>query len=54
MVSILSINAASSIINKDSASERPADSFDAIAFICEPFLNLNDNLFISSVLVFNH
>ena len=48
------MNAASSIINSDNASERPADSFDAIALICEPFVNLIDNLFISSVEVFNH
>jgi len=36
---MLRINAASSTINNDNASERaPVDALD-IAFICEPFLN---------------
>ena len=47
------MNAASSSINKDRASERPADSFEAIAFICEPFANRNESLFVSSTFVFN-
>ena len=47
-------NVLTSTINNDNASERPADSLDAIALICEPFANLMDNLLISSVFVFNH
>ena len=43
MVSILSMKAASSMIKSDRASERPALSLEAIALICEPFLNIRTN-----------
>ena len=53
IVSILSINAASSIINKDKASERPDSSELATALIWEPFLYRNDNLLSSTQGCFN-
>ena len=42
------------MIKSDRASERPADSLDAIALICEPFLNISESLLFSTIAVFNH
>ena len=44
MISASSMNAASSRINKDSASERPASLLLATALICDPLANCNDSL----------
>ena len=52
--SILSINAASSNTNKDSASERPASPAADVALICEPLEYLKDNLLSSIAVCFNH
>ena len=52
--SILSINAASSNTNSDSASERPASPAAEVALICEPFEYLKDSLLSSTVVCFNH
>ena len=48
------MNAASSKIKSDNASERPADSFEAISLIWLPFLNISDNLLFYTMAVFNH
>ena len=40
---MLSINAASSISSKDTASDLPASELAEVALIWEPFFNLNVN-----------
>ena len=47
------MNAASSIINNDNASERAPVVADETALICEPFLNFNESLLSASILPFN-
>ena len=47
------MNAASSSINNDRASERAASGPDATAFICEPLTYRNDNLLSSTHLCFH-
>src|SRR4051812_10853689 len=49
-----SMNAASSIINKLNAFERPASFDDDVAAICEPFSNLNDIWLFVVSLTLNH
>ena len=48
------MNAASSIISKESASERPASGVAAIALICEPFSNRRESLLSSADGTFIH
>ena len=51
---MLLINAASSIINRDSASERVASPADETALHCEPLTNLSESRLSSSVSNFSH
>ena len=51
---MLSIKAASSIINKDTASERAASALEDLACIFEPLINLNDNLLFSAESTLSH
>ena len=51
---ILSIKAASSIISKDTASERAASALEDLACIFEPLINLNDNLLFSTESTLSH
>ena len=51
---MFSMKAASSINNKDTASERAASELDDLAVILEPFLSLIDSLFFSKQGSCNH
>ena len=51
---MFSINAASSIINKDTASDLPASPAAETALTCDPLVNLNVNLLFSSCGTLNH
>ena len=50
--SMLSIKAASSIIKRDTASERAASGEDDLALIPDPFLSIRDNLLYSTESIF--
>ncbi len=51
---IFSMKAASSIISKDTASDRAASEFEDLACILDPLTSCSDSLLFSTASTFNH